>query len=400
MAGWRTQISYQSWPSRDLHVDFLPTDWPLPAAQQVLDSDLSEESYALSLQKNVQNWGLELRNGADESSPDPTAESYNSGPIPSFGVPPAYGALAPERWVTPPRESPERRVLADTVQTKFRVPPIAVEEEPDILSGTESVAIGPVRLVVGEDGINKQEELLVFEVYQSPSDSNWYAVHSRYPQPPEYDGSKTVGHMPGWASAPYERQVLRRASQRKLEGDFIDIGEQPVGDPAHLVEMLGKKWMPFESKREVGRLLSTIVMQRPTAVTTEPARGTIPESLPWQITNPKGEYRTLDRGNGQEDWVLLHWERTPIAEAVELWYNVELKDTTASSPSFFTVAEVNEATFSTAATYQAKSAGSGGASYSDGDIVARVRPVKGLDRVSGRNVPVAGDWLQFDVRAA
>lgn len=51
----------------------------------------------------------------------------------------------------------------------------------------------------------------------------------------------------------------------------------------------------------------------------------------------------------------------------------------------------------TASTHQFKTAGNGGASYSDRDIQARVRPVKGTEEVSGSIVPVAGDWNQFPI---
>jgi len=404
MAGWRALIEYRSFPSKDLRVELRSTDWPLPTAQQALDSAEAEQSYAITIEPNNDNWALELRNGVDESSPNPISETYNSGPIPSFGVPAAYGAVAPQSWNTPPHESSERRLIADVVQTKFKVPPIAVENALDVQSNTEWVNIGPVRHVVDDSRLQKSDELLMFEVKQDPGDSKWYGVHSRRPAASEYNGDKTLGHTPAWASAAYKQQPLRRSSLRELEGDFIDIGEQTVGDPTVLVEMLSKQWHGQESRRDVAQLLTTLTLRRPVSIERNSAVGQIFNdgrsrwSIPQRSTS--GQYRTLDRGSGKEDWILMHWERTPIAEAVELWYNVQIKDTRDSDPEWSLIAEVRAKTFSTATTHQYKSAGNGGASYSDGDIQARVRPVKGTESVSSGERPVEGAWNQFRITKA
>lgn len=402
MAGWRTLVRYQSFPSKDLEVEFRSTDWPLPAAQQVLDGAEGEESYAITIEPNNDNWALELRNGPDESSPSPIDETYSSGPIPSFAVPAVYGALAPQSWDTPPVESDERRLIAEVVQSEFQVPPIAVETELQVHSNTEWVNIGPVRHASETAGLQKLEELIMFEVKQDPSDNNWYGVHSRRPDASEYNGSETLGHTPAWASAAYEGQPLRRSSLRELEGDFIDIGEQPIGDPSQLVEMLSTRWMGYESRRDVASLLTTLTLRQPVAISRDSAVGQIlnGDRTRWTAQNPQGEYRTLNRGNGDEDWILMHWERTPIGESVELFYNVQIKDTRDSTPTWSFIGEVSSKTFSTALTHQFLGPGNGDASYSDGDIEARVRPVKGVELVSGSKRVVEGTWNHFLISAA
>lgn len=406
MAGWRVFIEYQSFPSKDLSVEMRPTDWPLPAAQQVLDGQETEESYAVTIEPNRDNFILQMRNGPGESSPDPTAEAYNSGPIPSFGVPPAYGSVAPEKWTTPPLSPSDitenRKVLGDVVSSEFKVAPVAVETEIEENTDVEYVNIGPVRHVTDENGFEKFRDLLMIEVKQDPNDSKYYGVHSRRPHAQEYDGDKTLGHSGAWASAAYEEQPLRRSSLRELEGDFFSIGEQTVGDSSYLVEMLGSRFYVQQAQRDVSQLLSTLTLRRPLSVTENSAVGAMPTGnrSRWAIESPVGEYRTVNRGNGKEDWILMHWERTPIAEAVELWYEVEIKDTRDSTPTWDRIEEVADKTFATASTHQYKSAGNGGASYSDGDIKARVRPIKGIEIVSGSKRVVEGFFKEFRINAA
>jgi hypothetical protein len=418
MAGLRALVEYKTFPSEGLKVTFRKTNWTAPPATQTLDGQQSDESYAVTIEKNTDNWALQLRNGDDEASPNPIEESFEgarseaSSVIPSFAPPPTYGATAPQSWDTPPPEKEERSVIADPVETKFKVPPVAVEAELTVKSGTERVAIGPARHVSksvrGTDSLQKNNELLIFEVKESPNDGNFYAVHSRRPEPSEYDKNETLSHNPAWASAVYEQQSLRRSSVRELEGDFIGVGEQVVGDPLKLVEFESKGWFVYDSSRDVSQKVSTLVLRRPLQVTLDSA---MPEILNgdrtrWKIEKPVGEYRTLRRGNGKEDWILLHWNRAPVFEAVEVFYHVQIIDTRDQNPGWDTIAEIPVGrgqlgrTYSTASTYQFKSAGNGGANYSDADIRARVRPVKGQEIVTGRVEPIEGAWNEFPVEKA
>lgn len=418
LAGWRTRVEYQGFPSTDLHVEFLKTSWPAPNPVQDLTPDLESDSYQATIKPQNDNWALQLGNGPDDQSPDPRNRKYaEGGRIANFATPPPWASVAPEAWQAAPpfqvfntkdgldRPVDDREMIVDAKKTQFTVPPIEPIDSDTVASGTEDRVYGRVRLKqVAElplQRLDTTEKLYIFEhVYDSDRQKH-YAVHSRHPTSGEYDPAKTTGHMPAWASAAFEAQVLRGKSHYEADGSFIDVGAQTIGDPTTLIEMEinqpqtrpKKKWIVWEEGQNLSSTLSELVLRRPTAITQNSDQPSKPSSGLWIVIKPRAEYRTINQpGTGDEDWFLLHWERTPQQDAAELWYHVEYKDNRQSNPSYQAIGEISGSpprTYSTALAYQFKAPGNGGNSPSGNDFVFRVRPVKGYGDV--------GDWRTFQL---
>jgi len=412
LAGWRVRVTYQSFPSLDLHVKMYPTTWKGPNInpQYTLDGEEAPAAYDLSLERSPADWALATREGVNTNSADPRDRKYNYGDIRAFAQPPMWGSYAPTSWTAAPVSTAQlfsgvgsftsvpvddREMQVSPVQSSFKVLPMSIEEEETNGAGTETSVFGIPFISNTFDyplyRQNIRDELFIIESGKDNPNSQlgvYYGLFCRYPTLSEFNPDKDIGHSAAWALAPYQAQTMRRAPLQTAQGEWVDVADAPVGDPATLLELEGEKWQPRESSTGIDDLITEFDLIRPLATDAKPAR---PQRAPsdWTVLVPRGEYRTITRGNGDEDWFLIHWERTPAEDGEELWYNVEYRDNRVSSPSWTSIGQVGDRTFSTALTHQFKSGGNGGDNINQGNIEARVRPVRGASN--------AGTWRTFDL---
>jgi len=407
LAGWRMDVQYQGWPSEDFHVEMQPTGWPEPGADRVLDGEEDQDGYEITMERAGENWALELRGGVDRSSPDVRAQSPGPGGFGAYAVPPMWGTFAPEQWSAAPpdivlntknllsnEEVDQRKTFADPVSSDFKVPEIYPKEIVD--DGVEVEVHGLPSFGFDEPAENQlvsrtSRELYIVELGKENPNTNtgrYYALYGRHPSSGKWDEFGRRAYSAAWASIPYEQQAFRRATLREAVGKWIGAGNVKIGDVTTTVELLGEEWLPTEKRANIDKDRAELVLKRPIATTTTPAQPSRPATdSEWTVITPRGRYRTVDRGSGDEDWILLHWERTPTQEATEIYYHAQYRDNDGDGTwKDFTQAGQPKI-YATAATLIFKTAGNGGASSVD--IDARVRPVEQPGSVGG--------WRQFSV---
>jgi hypothetical protein len=361
-------VSYETWPSLDLHVELQRTDWPAPAAQQTIDGQETSEGTSRTIEPNNKRWGLVLENGADDPSPSPldrtykeAADSNDPTSIRSFAPPPLWGShamqdwqAAPPRQINPPPEwrgdtrfSDPRTIHGEQVSSGVEVPPISVEGAYD--DGTERIVYGAVR--VPRDGSNA---IQFIETFDHPDEGVTYAVFCQEPDQASLGNSApTLAHSAAWARSPYQQQGQRRVSHREVDGRFtgIDWTSLSVGDATTLLSYEGTSWMPWKARRNVVTERSSVVLRHPFPIGLRPEMPVRPsvagaeypvrtggedpytyEQMPWVVVNPRAEYRTIERGDGKEDWALFHWERSQTQYAREFFYHLQIKDNTLAAP--------------------------------------------------------------------
>jgi len=408
LAGWRIQATYQGWPASDFDIQMQPTTWPAPGAVNTLGGDEDPDGYEVTMERSDKNWALELRDAIGRSSPDLRNANPGKGGFGGYAVPPPWGAFAPEEWTAAPPgigletfniatnvEVGTRKVFAERVQTKFKVPEIYPKECDD--DGTEVEVHGIPHIgfkSLGEDIslLNTGTELFVIERGKNnpstPVGGN-YALFCRHPSDGEWGASRYFASCSAWAMIPYEEQPIRRATVREAVGKWIGATGVDVGDPQKPLGLLGKQWLPVESKENIDKEKAELVLHTPIGLTQYPARPTRPSTdSEWTVIVPRGGYKTVDRGSGDEDWIILHWERTPTREAEESYYHAQYRDNDGSGDWIDFTQCGGAKIYSTAATLLFKSAGNGG--QTSINIDARVRPVKKPGSVGG--------WRQFEVK--
>jgi hypothetical protein len=417
MAGWRIEVEYKGFPSSELDVTFLPTSWPAPAVSATLDDKIAADDYRISVEEDSTNWGLQLEQGTDVASPDPRNLEYADEKLEdvnTFAFPPSYGSVAPQVWraAAPTlvehiydglaRPIDDREMIADLVSTGFKAPPIAPEYSRDVSDGREHQVYGRLLLEQTEtlplQATNEDDDLFLFECVEDADNGGVFASLMRHPQSGYEISDGILSHSPAWASSAYQQQTLRRRSQRELECSFIDIGPQNIGDPTPPVEVLGAKWMTYEEERDVSKNVNNLTLRRPEQPTDKvpdrPAFPSSPSGGEWTVVKPRGEYRTIDLNNGDddpEDFFLIHWEPSPLQEVAETWYQVEYIDN-ANNTDWTRIDQGigggGDRVCGTALVYLFLTIG-GNRSPSDNDIVGRVRPVMTYGKT--------GEWQTFRI---
>jgi len=417
LAGWRIQVQYKGFPSSELDATFLPTGWPSPAASSVLDDDINEGGYRIGVEDGGTNWGLALEQGADVVSPDPRNLQYTDeqlDDVNSFAFPPTYGTVAPQVWraAAPTlvdhindgldRPIDDREMIADLLSTSFKAPPVAPEYSQDVSNGREHQVYGRLLLEQTEtlplQVTNEDDNLFLFEYVEDADNGGIFASLIRHPQSGYEISDGILSHSPAWASSAYQQQTLRRRGQRQLEASVIDVGALDIGDSRSLVEIAGEKWMAFEERRNVSENLNEVLFRRPKLPTDKtPDRPSFPSSPSvgeWVVVKPRGEYRTIDLDNGDddpEDFFLIHWQPSPLQDVAETWYQVEYIDN-ANNGDWTRIGQGidggGDRVYGTALVYRFLTIG-GNRSPSENDIVGRVRPVMTYGEV--------GAWQTFRI---
>jgi hypothetical protein len=395
LAGWRIDVQYQSWPSSDFHVNMQPTGWPAPGAARVLDGDEDKDGYEVTMTRSRQNWALKLREGVGRSSPDPRNSDPGTGGFAGYAVPPVWGSFAPEAWrAAPPdtvldfskgtltnAENDPRNVFSDAVSSQFKVPEIYPKEKDD--DGVEVSVHGLPFLgyeEVGEDQFTTRNirNMFILELgKENPNtqSGSYYALYGRHPSSGEWGDFGRRAYSAAWASVPYEGQSFRRAPLREVVGKWLNAGDVAIGDPQSTVGLSGSQWLPVEKRASLDKAKAELVLRAPVPTPTRPDQPSRPATdSEWTVILLRGRYRTIDQGDGKEDWLVVHWERTPTQEATEIYYNAQYRNNDGDGTwKDFTQAGGTKI-YSTAATLLVKSAGNGGASSANFDV--RVRPVE------------------------
>jgi len=427
-AGLRVIPRYQAFGDADLHVDFVPTSWPSPSPEVVLDGQEDKEGARHQMESSEGIWALALKNGAEDPSPDPRDQKYTEPEdkttgtdVPTFATPPPWASVAAQEWQAAPPQGFEggsfrsggaaftdpRQLWVESESTGVRVPPVAPAGELTMNDGAEKLVYGRVRVKWGAD-VSTPAFMQTVE-----HDGARWAVYCQRPVSTDASNDfQTLAHAAHWPRGPYQNQAQRRTSWREVEVGILGESslEPAPGDATTLLDYEGTSWMTWKVSRDIKAGIFDLTLRSPvqplgtvpsipvrpsTAGAQIPVRdrsdsGYSYKDMPWEVAVLAAEYRTLERGDGKEDWFLVHWERTATRYCREVYYQVEYRDNDESSPTWTAIgSQLFPKVYSTALTYPIEASGQGGKTPYDGRYEVRVRPVV----VAG----VTGDWSIVEV---
>lgn len=419
LAGWRMDVEYLYYPSLGLDVTARPTTTASGTAMPL--EGQGPDAWELSVQSQGV-WSLSLSGDPHEPSKDaaewPVDDNANYiEPIPVIAEAPGWAVRAATDWNAAPAlftEEPidyddglpqgsqltndDREYIDDeAVEVAYKAIPVQVTDRDVVSTGIDGLQeiiwsgrpfIGDPPYVVERGDVTTGEVIYAREVTGTST-----ASVSVPNAPPQFSTA--------WARAPYQHQAQRRAPVRKAETTesrpIDDIKPPRPGDVTAPLSVAGKDDWVVENRSiglNDGRV--DITMQAPVETSAQSALPSLPDR-DWTVSKLTAQYKTINRGNGKEDWIFVAWERTATLYMRDWAYRVEWKDTDTSNgwqpmppqhgwENFW---------FATAAKLQIKSAGNGGASPSGGRYEVRVRPVdpRGL---LGSDLPEEyGTWQRY-----
>lgn len=394
-AGFRVIPQYTSFPSTDIFVKLAPTTFAITSTSA--DEGLASGEYRVRT-RDQEFEALRMENEVAEPSPDPMEyqllDAVEQGnfdtsideAFPTFAQAPAWALHGSSAWKADPPFRPSntqargdsRTFREDVEKLKLRIPPIDIKNNQfQQWEGRALIDGGFFNGYLGykpDDDIRPPESEKAYIVREGTfvdSKNAYYALWGEVDA--NVNGSARADH---WVKRVFNQQPQRREVQRELRGQFIGVESYEVGTRDGL-EVEGSDWVVHEDRRTIGADRQQLQLRKPATDTefvvpevTPPEGNTV--SGTWNVIRLRGRIVTIDHGDGKEDWLLAHWERTATENCREYEYTVEYEDENGDSQSI--------QVFTTAFSYQLASAGNGGQSYSNGRDVT-VSPVG--DGVSG-----------------
>lgn len=382
-AGFRIVPQYESFPDTSLHVDLEPTTYGQPSVPAI-DADLLAEG--VRLRTREAEWeALQYANPVAEASPNPLEygiidetsdkSSYDTSfKMQTFATPPAWAMHGSAHWRADPAFRPGKlRPVADPRSFRSEVEDLRLSAPP-VIPDT-STALGKAgRLLLPDtafsgfvsydpngriDQPKEDEKAYIFSVIADPNSSDYLGLWGEVDES-AYDGGVHATH---WVRDAHRQQRQRREVIRELRGEYHTGADFAVGTRDG-VEVEGKKWVVEEQRHAFEDDVNDLQLRRP-ATDTDRVLPTVANTTVWAVMRLEAKIVTINRGNGKEDWLLAHWERTATESCREYKYDVRYEDESDN--------QVSTEVFATAFTYQLASAGNGGQSYSDKTV--EVRPV-------------------------
>jgi hypothetical protein len=389
-AGWRLVPAYQSFPNDGLYLDVELANYSFPSSLPAIDSDLLQEGYTIRSRK-TDSWVLKVANDIAEDSPDPAqygivGETQGGGsfdtefPMATFATPPAWALAAATTWTADPpylEETPSGTVVAegdsrtlspDATSLRLKIPPVDVDLSLGEYKGRPLLPKSPVLLRwlsydddPETDVPDEDENAFLFQTEEDGSSGEYIARWGTIDEA-AYPLGARASH---WLRRPFRQQPQRHASARELRGQFFTDADFRVGAKEAGVEMEGKDWLVFGERKSLQDFSSDLRLYRPAETPTERDAPTVSTEYSWRVIGFRTSVVTIDRGNGKEDWLVAHWERTATESAREYAYDVQYEDDNGDLQLVSNVA-------ATAFTRLLASAGNGGGSYTR---TVKVRPV-------------------------
>lgn len=402
LCGLWLDAEYASFPSTDLDVSFVDATAPDPGPS--IDGVELADAHDRKPTRQVE-YALQYAGDVAEPSPDRTEVDYetfeSTSPV-HPAPPPSYGTLAPRLWraeevcvedlLPVTYKDPRSPDLEDVRQVEFRLANVVVDStETRTVAGTDRdytwglphVEMTPVN---GWDRLDSNLNRSGFGDFRlvGNCDGPHAVLASRFdPDVSRTDHAVEWGSelaSPGtdqfsrvnasWARVPYEKHDLLSLPYYELAGNYrlsavTDFG---VLDD---IDAEGASWALWERERDLQTDSDEIVLRRPVPGTDAPAA--LP-SLPddpatvWRVLRltPVVRYLTVDQGD--EDWLIVHWE-PPFTQEARTWaYEIEVKDSNGD--------EWDQGVWTSLATRHATGHSERlGLTSGDYDLSIRVRPV-------------------------
>jgi len=384
LAGWRVRPSFRAWPSGALEVEFVQSGWPgRSPGFRTIDSE--QVAPYRSWKEYGDNFSISLQNETCQPSSNPIEYAQKgsdlNGDIPTFAPPLPYQIDAPLIWEADAATYGAEFVVSDPAPV---LDPRSMQTEEESLRwrNAEIDIVGNTTGVnewhYGRPLIQRKPSVLgtrtqafdveaeqdafayLFELYEDGSGDVWAKHHSAFTD--EFGDAWAAGGQ-------WERYGQHYGPRQYLNGEWQGLSGIRVGDPLKGVSMINEDWIVTERRRKVDTDVDVLTLSRPT---TDYSRAATPPPLasqlstqPWKVLGLQAEVQVIDtNGNGDEDWLLAHWERTPTQRAADWKYQVEVVDQSSSTTLF------SGTTFETALAFQLASSGNSGGTY---DLSVQVR---------------------------
>lgn len=381
LLGWRLQVTYQAFPSLNLKARFARTDWPT-GTQPAIDSGQLSGGYR-GEREEPGNFSVQLGNDPAEPSPDPNdfykdlgSKANSTAPLVELAAPPAWAISAPRIW----------RADRPTTATSILSGDVPVSDPRTMNTDAETIRfeIAPMEIEGKESGAWYGKPLLPAETkpkfygqktsrfpQEGPQDRQAYVFSltqtGNGPRALWGEDASSPTDLGHYAGGEWSNHAQRHAAANVANGEFRTSADFLVGIATDGVEFEGTPWLVSEERHDLSRDSKELTLKAPATSQASPGRPAPSIAIEWSVVKVFATFEVFDRGQGKEDWVFAHWERTPTRYAIELQYDVTLEDDTG------TVVRSGQQ-LPTALTYQVKTAGNGGGSYVD-DWFLRVTPV-------------------------
>jgi len=322
-AGWRVTVTYEDYPSLDLHASFQPIDGRTGGYEPRTEYEYRRRSYEQKPAQVLQwaNPGRSIKPTEYETTQSGDAYFFDS-------QPPAFGRIATDRWRAKPpapepystgsrtigfRDEDPRQMKGEVTDVDIEYMPVAVSPNGGVDTRTndgrdEEVAYGPALIKA-----STVDTLRLALVYDDGGSERFPVVHSitRFEGPVETD-EQTFSYNAGWAQMPFQQQQQRRGFQAIVER--VEEGRVGLEDVSDV--------RPYQIEYDANEDVTTVEARGFDAVTYADRPGV---TIPWEVEQLDGRLHKTEYTGDLQYWIQAWWARTRLSDARELYYKAQVR---------------------------------------------------------------------------